>query len=70
MKILFVTATLFLISSSVDMTERKQQDNVLDTQNLLACYWYPLCDPQLQSPLLQPKDKKTETHDTKDNKLA
>ena len=52
------------------MTERKQQDNVLDTQNLLACYWYPLCDPQLQSPILQPKDEKPETQDTKDNKLA
>lgn len=70
MKILFVTATLFLMSSSVNMMDKEQQDNGLDLQNLYACYWYPLCDPQLQSPILQPKDKKTETQDTKDNKLA
>lgn len=40
--------------------------------SLLSCVWVPVCGdgPDLNSPILRPKDDKTETQDAKDDKLA
>ncbi len=41
------------------------------TDMLLACVTLPWCSgPDLSSPILKPKGDKTETQDTKDEKLA
>lgn len=61
----------FAVHSPVDTESEKQQLNLLEHNNLYACYWFPNCaDPDRYSPILQPKDSKTETQDVKDEKLA
>ena len=63
-----VSTTPLILSTSVDFT-----DKALPTDDLLACGWFPSCgDPDIYSPLSTPKDSKskTETQDTKNEKLA
>ena len=51
-------------------TETKRIDTSNDDM-LLACIVLPWCSgPDLSSPILEPKDNKTETQDAKDEKLA
>lgn len=62
-----VSTTPFILSSAADSA-----DAGISTENLLACGWFPSCgDPDIYSPVSTPKDKsKTETQDTKNEKLA
>lgn len=68
LKISLVVATLNF--TSADITQRALSSDAYDGV-LLSCVTFPWCSgPDMSSPILQPKDKKTETQDTKDNKLA
>ena len=73
--LLSFAATSLLLVSSVCVAGEKHDGATQEkeTSTLLACGWYPLCgdpDVYIYSPILQPKDEKAETQDTKDNKLA
>ena len=46
-------------------------DEGFSNDSLLSCFWVTYCgDPDNYSPVAQPEDKKTDTKDTKDIKLA
>lgn len=63
-----VVAMLFTVSS--DITQRTFNFTSYDGI-LLSCVTFPYCSgPDLSSPILQPKDSKTDSKDTKDDKLA
>ena len=60
---------VMLVMAAVDTDNKSQID--LTEENYLACLWHPYCNiPDTYSPILQPKSDKTETQDTKDEKLA
>lgn len=57
-----------LVVAVVDSDNKGQID--LSEETYLACLWHPYCNiPDTYSPI-QPKSDKTETQDTKDEKLA
>lgn len=61
-------AVVFALNVSSSSPEAKSD---LIDKSYLACLWHPYCkDPDAYSPILQPKGDKTETQDTKDEKLA
>lgn len=71
--ILSLAVTSLCLASSISSTEIGVEDvtKLSEPSSLLACGWFPLCgDPDIYSPILQPKGDKTETQDTKDEKLA
>ncbi|MBU2112983.1 MAG: hypothetical protein KKE94_04320 [Gammaproteobacteria bacterium] len=62
-----LTGSLTMVSSNVE--NNNQIDSIDETQ--LVCLWHPYCNiPDIYSPILEPKDDKPETQDTKDEKLA
>lgn len=62
-------ATVFIFSVTSD-SKRINTDTFADDP-LISCLWVTYCgDPDDYSPILQPKDNKTEPQDGKDEKLA
>jgi len=60
--------TLLLTSAvSVDELASFEQSSLDDAY---ACVWFPLCDKEIYSPIVPPKDPNTETQDAKDEKVA
>ncbi|MDP5135999.1 hypothetical protein [Rheinheimera baltica] len=74
MKIKFLIATISAIACMTLLTSNNSsQVNINDSvdESLIACMWHPYCgEPDIYSPVAQPEDKKTDTKDTKDIKLA
>jgi hypothetical protein len=67
-KISALVASLVFASLIVDT--KKENSSKMDSQQV-ACIHMPYCGgPDIFSPVLQPKDSKTETQDAKDEKLA
>lgn len=63
------TITCLVLGIANSGSQNIKMDSLDDS--LLACVWHPYCDiPDISSPILKPKDNKTETQDTKDEKLA
>ena len=65
-----LVASILVLNAS-DLTSADSVE--LQTEDLLVCGWYPVCgDPDIYSPVLQPKDAKTTTNpkDTKDEAVA
>ena len=62
-------ATVFIFSVASDSKPISTSKFADDT--LISCLWVTYCgDPDDYSPILQPKDNKTEPQDGKDEKLA
>jgi hypothetical protein len=55
------------VTSPVDVGASRQG---LKLDTLYACMLFPNCDVDIYSPVVKPKDSKTETEDAKDEKLA
>jgi hypothetical protein len=71
MKTLAITMMLVTATTANTWVEQpKNMSNGYESKDLYACIVWPLCDMDNESYILQPKDKKTETQDTKDEKLA
>lgn len=71
MKTLVAVLTIAFFSPVSSFDKEEQTNNLLKSQDLYACYWFPYCvDPEAYSPVLQPKESKTETKDQKAIKLA
>ncbi|MEO3678039.1 hypothetical protein [Rheinheimera fenheensis] len=67
------TLTMMILAATVANTgveQPKELSSGYEHKDLYACIVWPLCDMDNENHLLQPKDKKTETQDTKDEKLA
>ena len=63
-----VSTTPVIIASSVNA-----DIEAVENRDLIACGWFPSCgDPDIYSPVLQPKDAKTTTDpkDVKDEAIA
>ena len=70
MKFLSITAmTLTVLATSVQLEDSSGVSAPV-YKDLYACALYPMCDKDITSPVMQPKDVKTETQDAKDEKLA
>lgn len=68
-----LTAGLLLASVGfVSNSDVPQSSNInLELDVLLSCLWITYCgDPDIYSPVMQPKESKTETKDQKAIKLA
>lgn len=68
-----LTAGLLLASVGfVSNSDVPQSSNInLEQDVLLSCLWITYCgDPDIYSPVMQPKESKTETKDQKAIKLA
>lgn len=63
---MLVTAT----AANTGVEQPKKLSEGYESKDLYACIVWPLCDMDNENHLLQPKDKKTETQDPKDEKLA
>lgn len=58
-----------VLPSAINNLDKAGKDSI--ESSLQACVWMPWCDePDNYSPILQPKDNKTEPQDGKDEKLA
>lgn len=67
MALSLVTAS-FVFGANSDSNSAVKQ--IVD-EPLIACFWVTYCgDPDNYNPILSPKSDKTETQDTKDEKLA
>jgi hypothetical protein len=70
MKFLSITAiTLTVLASFVQLGDASGV-NTPSYGDLYACALYPMCDKDITSPVVKPKDVKTETQDAKDEKVA
>ena len=74
MKAITLLATSMLIASA-GVVSNTSVDDVKGTEatqdTLLSCLWITYCgDPDVYSPILQPKRPTTDTQDAKDDKLA
>lgn len=68
--LILIALVLFVVEASTGVLI-KQTESKIQLENTYACIWYTYCnDPESYSPILQPKSDKTETQDTKDEKLA
>ncbi len=64
------SALAIVFALNVSSSSQDTQDDSID-KSYLACLWHPYCkDPDMYSPVPQPEGDKTETQDTKDEKLA
>lgn len=75
MKALSIIATGLLISTlnfyAVSDIGESSADDKFENKDLLSCAWVTYCqEPDIYSPVPKPKGDKTETQDTKDEKLA
>lgn len=71
-KLAFLTVLIAITGLAKTDSTISQNDSAKFSDSL-ACVWYPACgDPDVYSPLATPKDSKskTETQDTKNEKLA
>uniref|UniRef100_UPI0040475EA6 hypothetical protein n=1 Tax=Rheinheimera sp. TaxID=1869214 RepID=UPI0040475EA6 len=67
--VLVSAVACLILPSAINNLDTVDNDSI--ESSLLACVWMPWCDePDIYSPILQPKDNKTETQDAKDEKLA
>lgn len=74
MKVKFLVVLVSAVAGLVLASDIHNPDKAVNDSkesSLQACVWMPWCDePDIYSPILQPKDNKTETQDAKDEKLA
>lgn len=61
MKLLTVLAAAVSFVTSAQLTNDAPAQNFKSDNSLIACFYYPLCDLDVQRPAPQPKDKTTDT---------
>lgn len=67
----FAKISVVLVTAVAIYQPAVTQDFNTKYDDALACVWLPVCgDPDIYSPVLQPKESKTETQDAKDEKVA